>query len=512
ARPVLHAGGDSHLEAALTPDAARAAAGRTGVLDHAARPTTPWAGLRHGEEPLVHGDRARATAPGARHRPRPRRGPRAAAGRAGSRALHPDRNGGPPHRVVEGQPDLGLEVRPAGDASASPSAPGEDAEQVAEVPESGEVAEVLEADPAAAHPAGEPGAEARGGHLAHLVVLLALVLVADDVVRGRDLLEALLRGLVAGVRVRVIALRELAIGLLDLGLRGVLGHAQDLVVVLLEPLAPDVAVHGDPLALVGDAHPGRPDHPAAQGVSLTEHVGDDWLSVARARAHQRLVQLRIERLALRRLDALEPFPAQRVDELRVHELDAVQELVEVRLLLGRHERELELVQDLEQPAHEGLRGHLDRLGLLAQHPLAVVLELRLQAHQVVSVLGGLLANRLELGPARRLILGRGTGPGRASRRLRGEGLALGSAGGGRPGRRAAHLAHPAAIGHLDPRRGLLPALRPILLGHLAFTVILRGRASSRLRTSTVRTPLSKLASTLFGSAVAGSVSVRVNCP
>src|SRR5581483_10947780 len=283
------------------------------------------------------GDRAGASAPRTGRRPGPGSRAGAAAGRAGSGPLDADRNGRPAYRLVERQPDLGLEVRAPGDPRAAPTS-REHAEEIAEIPESGEVAEILEAHPAAARgPAGEPGPETGGGHLAHLVVLLALVLIADDVVGRRDLLEALLRGLVAGVRVGVVALRELSIRLLDLRLRGVLGHAQDLVVVLLEPLAPDVAVHGDLLALVGDAHPGRADHPAAQGVSLAEHVGDDRF--ARARAHQGLVQLRIERLALRRLDALEPLRAQGLHELRVHELDAAHELLEVRLLLGRHERE-----------------------------------------------------------------------------------------------------------------------------------------------------------------------------
>src|SRR5439155_19573749 len=75
-----------------------------------------------------------------------------------------------------------------------------------------------------------------GGHLPDLVVLLALGLVPHHVVGSRDLLEPLLGFLVAAVPVRVVFLGELPVRLLDLRRRGVLRHAEHLVVVLLEPL------------------------------------------------------------------------------------------------------------------------------------------------------------------------------------------------------------------------------------------------------------------------------------
>ena len=59
-------------------------------------------------------------------------------------------------------------------------------------------------------------ADARRDHRADLVVLLALLGVAEHVVRGRDLLEALLGLVVAGVRVGVELLRELLVGARDL--------------------------------------------------------------------------------------------------------------------------------------------------------------------------------------------------------------------------------------------------------------------------------------------------------
>src|SRR5919206_513555 len=61
------------------------------------------------------------------------------------------------------------------------------------------------------------------------VVLLALLGVGQDRVRALDLLEALLGGLVAGVAVRVVLARELAVRLLDVLLRRLLVDAEDLV-------------------------------------------------------------------------------------------------------------------------------------------------------------------------------------------------------------------------------------------------------------------------------------------
>jgi len=76
-----------------------------------------------------------------------------------------------------------------------------------------------------------------------VVVLLPLVLVADHVVGGGDLLEPLFCVLVPGVRVGVELLGELPVGLLDVGGRGVLGHAEGAVVILVEPLPADLLSH-----------------------------------------------------------------------------------------------------------------------------------------------------------------------------------------------------------------------------------------------------------------------------
>ena len=106
---------------------------------------------------------------------------------------------------------VGLDVRPAhGAPLLSPlrtAAPEHPAEQVAEVADV-EAAEV-EVDVLAARP--RPTVRR-----AEAVVLLALVLVGEDVVRALHPLERILGFLVARVLVRVILARELAVGLLDL--------------------------------------------------------------------------------------------------------------------------------------------------------------------------------------------------------------------------------------------------------------------------------------------------------
>src|SRR5690606_25860437 len=96
--------------------------------------------------------------------------------------------------------------------------------------------QVLEpgAAPTAAATGGEPGAAA--GHGADGVVLLALLGVGQDGVGLPDVLELLLGGRVTGLGVGVPLARQLAVRLLDRGLVGVLGHAEDRVEVLVQPV------------------------------------------------------------------------------------------------------------------------------------------------------------------------------------------------------------------------------------------------------------------------------------
>src|SRR5215471_159236 len=103
---------------------------------------------------------------------------------------------------------------------------------------------------AAAHPAAPPasaaeealeeiledGAEARAaaqvGHCTKAIVLGALVGIGEHGVGLADLLEALLGARVAGILVRMVLTSEGAVGLLQRGVVGVAGDAEDLVVVL----------------------------------------------------------------------------------------------------------------------------------------------------------------------------------------------------------------------------------------------------------------------------------------
>src|SRR5690606_14652725 len=148
------------------------------------------------------------------------------------------------HRLLEAELDLALDVGTAtGPARRGAALRTVIVEQVAEqVPETtgstgaGIAEQVLEpaaagggAGPAEAQPAATEEA-------ACLVVLLALGRVAKHGVGLRGLLEAGLGCLVTRVLVRVVVPGDLAERLLDLVLARVLGDAQNLVVVLLDPV------------------------------------------------------------------------------------------------------------------------------------------------------------------------------------------------------------------------------------------------------------------------------------
>src|SRR5699024_6212721 len=98
--------------------------------------------------------------------------------------------------------------------------------------------QVLEPARAAGARTAAPGCEARSPtrHGADRVVLTALLRVGEHGISLADLLEARLSLVVTRVVVGVMLPRELAVGLLDRGLVGVLGHAERRVEVLLEPV------------------------------------------------------------------------------------------------------------------------------------------------------------------------------------------------------------------------------------------------------------------------------------
>jgi hypothetical protein len=66
-----------------------------------------------------------------------------------------------------------------------------------------------------------------------LVILRALLGIAEDGIRLRDFLEALLRLFVSGIAVGMILERQLAVGFFELFFVGVTGDTEDFVVIAL---------------------------------------------------------------------------------------------------------------------------------------------------------------------------------------------------------------------------------------------------------------------------------------
>jgi hypothetical protein len=104
-----------------------------------------------------------------------------------------------------------------------------------------------------------------------------------------------------------------------------------------------------------------------------------------------------------RLDLGEPLARERVRELAVHEPDALLEL-RLLVLLGRSKRPLEVVEHGQQLLDEPLVGPRDQALLVAQDPLAVVLELGRDPLEVVQVLVALGLERRHLLLERELTL------------------------------------------------------------------------------------------------------------
>ena len=85
------------------------------------------------------------------------------------------------------------------------------------------------------------------------------------------------------------------------------------------------------------------------------------------------------------LDLLEAVARQRAAQLAGHELEAGQELALLVLVAGL-ERAAHVVHDRQQGLDDGLGGAQAQLLVVALHALAVVVELGLEAAQVVEVL------------------------------------------------------------------------------------------------------------------------------
>ena len=111
--------------------------------------------------------------------------------------------------------------------AAAEAAPEEGAEDIAQV----DVAHVKPAEAAKAAPGSARAEIGIHTRMAELVVAGALILVGQYLVGLIGLLEFSLGGLVAGVQIRVVLLGLFPVGLLDLLVRGALGHAEDFIII-----------------------------------------------------------------------------------------------------------------------------------------------------------------------------------------------------------------------------------------------------------------------------------------
>src|SRR6516162_11565275 len=401
---------DPRLDGLRAHGTAAAAAGRAGIVDH--EPAAPAGLARLGESEAAQVPALLTGTLAVRADPRHRAGLGAGAVADRARALtgQSQRHGGAVDRIAERQRGLRLHVRaapgPALRGAAAAEDPGEDvAEPVAGLARAAEqVAQVEPAEPAAA-----PAWGRHSEHRACFVVLLALLLIRQHVVRLGDLLEALFGVGVPLVRVGMVLPREVAVRLLYLSwLRG-LGHAQSLVVILLQvilrahlaSLGSLVSLFtGFPLGGVGGSvrscgglcnrHPGRVENPLAHLVARLEDLHAGVLrDIRRVAVGQRLVDLRIERVAALAVTDQSELVERRLQRVRDGLESAGQLAVFARLADG-----VERGQQLGERARHRVLAHR---GPVSVHPLAVVGVLCLESLQVCGALRKLLAQFLRGG-------------------------------------------------------------------------------------------------------------------
>ena len=226
-RAALRAGGNLHGVALRHAFAAAAAAVPARRLDDRAVPAAARARLREREQPL----RASETTPRPPHvgqttgavpgsAPVPWQTEQAVSTSTGTRTCTPSSESSNEMRtrVSRSFPRIGCLLARA------PAAPAEHpAEDVAEVAE----VELLEAHAARSGPA--PPGKPRAPASPYVSYAFRFSGVREHVVRALHLLEALLGAVVAGVAIRVVLARELAVRLLDVVVGRVLRHAEHLV-------------------------------------------------------------------------------------------------------------------------------------------------------------------------------------------------------------------------------------------------------------------------------------------
>jgi hypothetical protein len=250
-RAVLHPSGDSSLHSAAARATARAVARSTGIVDEQTTSSTRRAWFGERETACIARCLASSIARRADSRHCSGLGTGSVADRAWSVAAQAQRHCHTIEGIVEGQRQFTFEVltatrlpTPTTSAASVEQAAEEIAETTATIAE-----EILDVDvvlttsiatatgeaPAATE-ATATGEAPACKQSAGFVVLLALGGIGQDVVRLGDLLEASLGLGVTRILVRVIFTRQGPVLLLELVGTRFLGHTQDRVEVLLQPV------------------------------------------------------------------------------------------------------------------------------------------------------------------------------------------------------------------------------------------------------------------------------------
>ena len=222
---ALDSGGNFDGEFEFAADAGFAPAGCAGVADDLARATAGGTCAGHGEEALLVTDLSASLALGAGGGSASGGAAAAVACVAGFAAaqldlgLGAEDRGFKVHRQVEAE--IVAALLTAGTALLAAHIE-HFAEKVAE--------EVADVDATAE---GRAAKALTGCGVAVAVVVGALVGVAENLIRLAGLLETLLGGMIAGVEVRVMLTRHLAVGALQLLVAGAAGDAEYFVIVLL---------------------------------------------------------------------------------------------------------------------------------------------------------------------------------------------------------------------------------------------------------------------------------------
>jgi len=226
----LHAGRDPHRERSLALDPSPAMARGTGIGDHPALTAAAAAGTGNAEKSLLHVHLTRAAAIGT--------GGDALLGfRAGPvtigttlEAGHPDLGRGAEGGFFEGYLEIEPEIISGGRSCPAAASAKKFLEDISE-------------DVPHARACPEPGGTLRARRGAVLVIVCPLLRIGQDLVGLVDLFELFFGRFISGIFVRMVLVREPAIGALQLRVSGVPVNAEKSVVIFCH-----VPFHKNPAA------------------------------------------------------------------------------------------------------------------------------------------------------------------------------------------------------------------------------------------------------------------------